>query len=239
MKLENLLFKDLTRRKLLVYSLGKIKKLPTSDDPDAPSPLNPIIFPDPALYPNELELFANREVLRYQQEFDNNIYPLYVQNYEDLMKWRLGRQLANGELLRKYYPLYKTIDNLYEGKIPWWGIWAVHGAESSMSTNPDAFTSNVNYGAMQRAILYHSIEDVNLAAAGFEYLSFFPQERPDDWKEMLWAAKFMYNNMQKRKVKEGITDDLIAFGRAQLDYCVEEAANNRMVFFEYLRSIFN
>ncbi len=91
------------------------------------------------------------------------------------------------EDLRMYYPIYAAASEKY--KIPWYLVWIIHKAESTVSRNPTAYEpGRPHYGSMQRAVDVYSKEDVHVAAAGLEFLAAVPQRHYDDWEEIVWAA---------------------------------------------------
>lgn len=101
------------------------------------------------------------------------------------------------EDLTIYYPIYRAAQDRYG--VPWELTWIVHQAESTVSRNPAAFTSNIHYGAMQRAVAFHTIEDRDRANRGLEFLGALPVRHFDDAPELIlgvaeiseWAGEQM------------------------------------------------
>lgn len=85
-----------------------------------------------------------------------------------------------------YYPIYKAVADKFG--IKWYLLWIVHEAESTVSTNPDAFNGKSGYigGFSRHPDWKESV--VEQATAGLEHLASLPQRDPTDWKEAAFAA---------------------------------------------------
>lgn len=100
------------------------------------------------------------------------------------------------EDLKMYYPIYKVAADYYQ--LPWYLLWIIHEAESDASRNEAAFLPNAtHYGAMQRSRIYHPDEVVNKISSRFSLLAFLPQRHWDDWREIVWAAAKISEDMEK------------------------------------------
>jgi hypothetical protein len=99
--------------------------------------------------------------------------------------------------VQMYYQIYKAAGDKYG--IDWYLLWLIHEAESTASTNPDAFNgrSYPSYGAMQLNTKYWGETFVNKAASGLEYLADLPQRHPDDWKQIAGGALYLREHIEK------------------------------------------
>lgn len=176
----------------------------------------------------------------YKEEFEQEIKPRLVQNLKEVSNLREGGELGRIDLLEMYYPIYKTAESAY--KVPWYVLWVIHDAESSVSTDPDAFTKGRNYfGAMQRWVTndwWHNHESVARATQGHEYLGELDQNHPSDWEEILWAAWFInywtsYNQAQDPSLswEEALRVTI------KEDYSASWAGEQRLQRIDYLENI--
>lgn len=99
---------------------------------------------------------------------------------------KINADVQQTEDLTMYYPIYRAAQDKYG--VPWELLWIIHGEESNVSQNPAAYVGNVHYGAMQRAVQFHSIDDRDRANNGLEYLGALPARHCDDAAEIVLAA---------------------------------------------------
>jgi len=169
---------------------------------------------------------------QYRQEFNLNIKPIFLANKEKIENLRINGALGNLELLEMYYPIYRSAQERFD--VPWYLLWLIHDAESTLSQNPEAFNPALHYGAMQRATDFYPDSEVEEAAAGLEYLQDLRQNHPDDWKEILWAAL----KLDRDANDAGINDRLQALEKALESYSQEQEAERRVKIFRILTEIF-
>lgn len=122
-----------------------------------------------------------------------------------------GRQVGDVEM---YYPIYEAVAEKYD--LNWEILWIIHEKESTASQSNSAFNggSFPYYGAMQRDVLVWKDPYVNKAAEGLDYLADYPQRHKDDWREIAFAGKFLYDHMQKN-IHKGVKENeafLLALG---------------------------
>lgn len=122
------------------------------------------------------------------------------------------------EDLKIYYPIYRAAQDKF--KVPWYLLWIMHQAESTVSKDPNAFVvgSYGQYGAMQRVTRFHFKEDVDFASRGLEFLADFNQRHPDDWQEISWAAMKISQDRQSTGSILGALKRYSAAGSAEERY---------------------
>lgn len=99
---------------------------------------------------------------------------------------KINADEQQAEDLQMYYPIYRVGQDRYG--VPWELTWIIHEQESNVSRNPAAFESNIHYGAMQRAVEFHSLEDRDRANEGLEFLQVLPARHFDDAQEIILAT---------------------------------------------------
>lgn len=136
------------------------------------------------------------------------------------------------EDLTMYYPIYRAGQDRYG--VPWELLWITHQQESTVSRDPNAYTSDcVNCGAIGRAGKYHTDDDVKNANDGLEYLQLLPVRHPADGTylgdaaEIIWATLFL-------KEKAGPEKDYKA---ALYAYCAPVYAQGRYQEFLAMESL--
>lgn len=187
------------------------------------------------------ELSGQMRIYYLNRDFTQKIGPLFDANKHVIEALREGGALGNKDLLETYYPIYRVVGDRY--KIPWYVLWVIHDAESTMSTDPDAFVAGrVYYGAMQRWLSGDSLHDqisVDNASCGLGYLANVPQKHPSDWQEISWAAWFInfwanYNQQQNPNMSwnEALTEAI------RKNYSVQWEGERRLERIKVLEEIF-
>lgn len=186
-----------------------------------------------------LPLIIKERLPYYRQEFEEQIKPVFLKNRENIVKLRPNGALGDLDVLRMYYPIYRSAQDRFN--VPWFLLWMIHDAESTCSQDKNAFITPPvldQYGAMQREINYYPQSKVEEAAKGFEYLSGLEQFRPDDWKEILWAASKLDRDAQNAQNLYPLKDRNWTLGDALYAYCRQDEAERRIERFKTLLSIF-
>jgi hypothetical protein len=102
------------------------------------------------------------------------------------------------EDVKTYFPIYAAVGQAYD--VDWEILWIIHERESTASTNPDAFNgrSAPYYGAVQRSNVWsdeyvdEAVDEKNL-----QWLQYLPQRHPDDYRELAFAGRFLYEHRLK------------------------------------------
>lgn len=92
--------------------------------------------------------------------------------------------------LDMYFPMYKAGEMEYG--IDWKMLWIIHTHETAVSRDPNTYNLSFR-GAMQRSYKLHPDEELATAAKKWEFLGELAQRYSDDWREILWAARFIKN----------------------------------------------
>lgn len=151
-----------------------------------------------------------------------------IEKYKEELPGILAKINADKEQtedLKLYYPIYRAGQDKYG--VPWELTWIIHQEESNVSRNPAAFESNIHYGAMQRAVEYHTLEDRGRANEGLEYLGNLPVRHSDDAMEIILATA---------EVAEWAGPDR-NFERALYKYSASGPAADRFQKFEELENL--
>lgn len=184
---------------------------------------------------NITHIYANIEIFR--KEFETTVRPVFEKNQKELSDLREGGNLDKIEMLRMYYPIYRIAQEAFD--VPWYLLWLIHDAESGLSTDPIAFgNTRENYGAMQRAKNTYGEVEVESIAFSYKYLANLPQNHPDDWREILWAAAKISRDAENAKRSYAHNNWNRALEEAQHAYCSKPEAIIRIERFRKLKEIF-
>lgn len=184
---------------------------------------------------NITHIYANIEM--YREEFEKTVRPVFEKHKKELSDLREGGNLDKIEMLRMYYPIYRTAQEAFN--VSWYLLWLIHDAESGLSTDPTAFEdTRENYGAMQRAKKIYGELKVKSITFSYQYLANLPQNHPDDWREILWAAAKISRDAESAKRSYVHNDWNRALEEAQHAYCSKQEAEIRIERLRRLKEMF-
>lgn len=133
---------------------------------------------------------------------------------------------------KMYGPMYKAGEIEYQ--IPRSLLFIIHGKETTYSLSKDTYSSLYS-GAMQRSN-DKGIAVVNEAAKNWAFLSVLPQHYPDDWKEIIWAAKYIRDDANS--IRARYSSDEEAIMNALYGYSAVGPANERIARYRAIKGFF-
>lgn len=164
---------NLRNYEALLAITSKVESTATSNS--VPSPTPPTAEPS-----QKMEMMSVAQMTAEQSQ----LIEKYKAELPDILT-KINADLQQVEDLTMYYPVYRAGQDRYG--VPWELTWIIHQEESSVSRNKAAFESSIHYGAMQRAVQFHSIEDRDRANVGLEFLAALPVRHFDDAAEIILA----------------------------------------------------
>lgn len=132
-----------------------------------------------------------------------------------------------------YFPSYKAGEISY--KVPWELLYIIHKEETTYSTDPNTY-SRLYSGAMQRSSVDWPDYLVDQAAKDWPYLAGLPQNYPNDWKEIIWGAKFIRDHANS--ISADYSSDEEAILNSLYSYSAAGPANRRIGRYRLIKPLF-
>ena len=181
---------------------------------------------------------VEEKLLRYKQEFENEVVPVFIANQEVIAAVRPGGVMGDLEVLKENYSIYRAVGEKFD--IPWQTPWMFHDGESTCSRDKGAFLgATTQYGAMQRETTLYGEDEIIEAAKGLEFLASLDQEHFDDWREIAWFGMKIDRDARASQKKYPYKDRNWALEDAFFAYNNNPGvAERRIVNSRILRGIF-
>ena len=108
---------------------------------------------------------------------------------------------------KRYFPMYKAGEIEYG--IPWSLLMIIHAHETTFSSDPLTY-NNLHVGGMQRAKSSWPERQIFEASENWEFLATLLQRYPNDFREILWAAKYIKSQAEIRYSYLSVEDGYLA-----------------------------
>src|SRR3989344_5073009 len=108
---------------------------------------------------------------------------------------------------KRYFPMYKAGEIEYG--VPWSLLMIIHAHETTFSSDPLTY-NNLHVGGMQRAKSSWPERQIFEASENWEFLATLLQRYPNDFREILWAAKYIKSQAEIRYSYLSVEDGYLA-----------------------------